>query len=139
MILNPPEEIVVFSVPFLCPPTGNHYKKPMKYVGKDGSLHLGFRLTQETKAFRDAVAIFARGRTVVPVDPKERKKARYNVRVTVTLGKGQRMDEDNCLKVALDSLQYAGVIDNDSKVHPVPFVIRDNRDNPGTEFVIERV
>jgi Holliday junction resolvase RusA-like endonuclease len=138
MILNPPEKLIAFSCPLVVP-TANHYKAPIRYTGRDGYSHLGFKLTAETKAFRQAVCIFAQGRTVVPVDAAGRRKARYNVTVTVTLGRGQRMDEDNCLKVALDALQYAGVIDNDSKVHPVPFIIRNNRDNPGTAFVIERV
>ena len=138
MILSDPETVIAFTVPLVVP-TGNHYKKPMHYTGRAGYTHLGFRLTAETKAFRQAVCIFARGRTCIPADPRERRKARYNVTVKVTLGRGQRMDEDNCLKVSLDALQYAGVIDTDSKVHPVPFIIRDNRNNPGTEFLIERV
>jgi hypothetical protein len=72
------ESCVSFTVP-LIPPSGNHYKKPCKYIGRDGFLHLGFKLTKETKAYYDAVAIFARGRTVAPYTDAERRKVRYAV------------------------------------------------------------
>src|SRR5215471_6528965 len=100
------EEVICFTVPYLIPPSGNHYKKPCRYVGRDGCLHLGFKTTKEARAYYDAVAIFAQGRTIAPFDAKERTKTRYNVQIDVYLGPNQRGDNDNFLKCGLDALVH---------------------------------
>ena len=132
------EAAVTFTVPYLTPPGGNHYKRPCKYAGRDGYLHLGFKITKAAKAYKDAVALFARGRTVAPPDALKKKTA-YDVRMTVVLGPGQRGDEDNFHKVGLDALTYAGVIHSDAYAHCVCNVVRDDRKNPRTEYIISRM
>jgi hypothetical protein len=134
------EKEVSFTVPYLCPPSGNHYKSPTRYTGKDGFAHMGFKLTKAAKAYKDAVALFARGRTVAPATDQERKRTRYRVVITVVLGPKMRGDSDNFLKVGLDSLRDCGMIHSDAFVEgPMPIVVRDQRDNPRTEFVVTRL
>jgi Holliday junction resolvase RusA-like endonuclease len=140
MILsNDIEQVVTFTVP-LTPPSVNHHTKPCKYIGKDGFLHTGRKLTGEAKAFKDAVAIFARRRTVAPATPAERRKVKYKVLVDVYLGPNQRLDADNCGKLLCDSLAYAGVIHSDAFVGD--FRVRphkDDRQNPRSEFFVSRM
>ena len=140
MNLSTIEDLVAFTVPYLTPPSVNHYTKPCKYIGKDGYLHTGRKLTAEAKAFKDAVAIFARGRTVAPLSNSERRKVKYRVEVHVYLGPLQRLDADNCGKLLCDSLEDAGVIHSDAFVGD--FRVRphkDDRQNPRTEFTVSRM
>jgi Holliday junction resolvase RusA-like endonuclease len=133
---------VHFTVPHLIPPSGNHYKKPCKYIGRDGCLHLGFKLTKETKAFYDAVAIFARRETVSPATEAERSRVRYSVEINVYLGPRQRIDFDNAWKCGLDSIVKAGVIHSDAAVDGEAsrcIVHKDQRDNPRTEYRVIRM
>lgn len=131
------EDVVSFTVPYLIPVSGNHYKVPCVYRGGDGIAHGGMRVTKETKAFKAAVAVFAQGRTVAPPDAKERK-THYDVKMTVVLGPGQRGDEDNFFKTGIDALVSAGVIHSDAYAHCVCNVVRDDRENPRTEYIIRR-
>lgn len=134
------EKTVSFEVKYLTPPSVNHLKRPCKYTGRDGARHMGFKLTKETKAFYEAVALFARGRSVTPATEAERRKARYRVESTVVLGPKARGDADNFGKAICDGLQYAGVIDTDAKVEQcVINVVRDDRENPHTYFLVERM
>lgn len=134
------EDVVCFTVPYLCPPSGNHYKTPTMYTGKDGFAHRGFKVTPEAKAFKDAVAIFSRGRTISPATERERQNVRYRVGVHVVLGSRARMDCDNSAKVAVDALQAAGVIHSDAKVVECVLTIdRNDRANPRTEFFVTRM
>jgi Holliday junction resolvase RusA-like endonuclease len=133
------EKYVAFTVP-LVPPSANHYKKTCYYIGKDGHSHRGMKRTPAANAFRDAVAIFAQGRTVAPATDKERAKVRYEVRVTVYLGPKQRGDADNFLKVTQDALQTCGIIHSDAFVYESKaIVVKDQRHNPRTEFVVIRL
>lgn len=133
------EDCICFTVPHLTPPSVNHYKQPTKYLGKDGNLHSGFKLTAQAKAFKDAVAIFARGRTVAPLTNSERRKVRYCVHVDVYLGHNQRLDADNCGKLLCDSLQNAGVIHSDAFVGDFHvFIHKTDRQTPRTEFTVSR-
>jgi len=130
-----------FTVPYLNPPTGNHYKKPTKYMGKDGGLHLGFKLTKEAQAYYDAVAIFARGESVAPSTEGERRHCSYIVRIDVYLGPGARGDFDNFWKCGLDALVKAHVIHTDACVDGEAsrcVVHKDQRDNPRTEYQVIR-
>jgi Holliday junction resolvase RusA-like endonuclease len=134
------EDVVCFTVPYLTPPSGNHYKTPTMYTGKDGYSHRGFKVTPEAKAYKDAVAIFARGRTVAPATERERKNVRYRVGVHVVLGPKARLDCDNAAKVAVDALQGAGVLHSDAKVVECVLTIdRTDRGNPRTEFFVTRM
>jgi Holliday junction resolvase RusA-like endonuclease len=134
------EKLVTFTVPYLTPPSVNHYKTPTMYTGRDGYAHRGFKLTKEAKAYKEAVALFSRGRTVAPIEDKDRRRARYRVEVHVYLGPRQRLDADNGGKLLCDALEYAGVIHSDNFV--APFTChphKDQRDNPRTEFIVERM
>lgn len=128
------ETVIAFTVPYLIPPTGNHYKNPVGYA-RSGKWK-GFVLTKEAKAYYDAVAIFAQGRSVA------QPGARYGVRVDVYLGPRQRGDFDNYWKCALDSLVRAGVIHTDAAVdgeHSKCVVHTNERTNPRTEYTITRL
>lgn len=136
------ENVIAFTVPYLIPPSGGHYKAPTRYIGRDGYSHLGFKRTKETKAYYDAVAIFAGGRTVAPHTDAERKRARYSVRIDVYLGARQRGDFDNFWKCGLDALIHCGVIHNDSAVDGEEsrcVVHKDDRSNPRTEYLVTRM
>jgi Holliday junction resolvase RusA-like endonuclease len=131
---------VSFTVSYLTPPSGNHYKKPCKYIGKDGGLHLGFKLTKEAKAYYAAVSLFAQGRTVTPETDAERRKARYEVVMDVYLGQRQRGDADNFFKCGIDALVKAGVIHSDASVfQPTARVHKHMRDNPHTTYYVARL
>lgn len=136
------EEIICFTVPLLVPTT-NHYKSPTRYTGKDGFRHLGFKLTNEAKAYRDAVCIFAQGRTVAPQTPAERRKVKYTVQMDVYLGPKQRLDSDNALKVGIDSLVWCGMIHSDASVYESKAIIhkdeRANPENPRTQYIVTRL
>lgn len=135
-----PEKIVTFTVPYLTPPSVNHYTKPCMYTGKDGLPHRGKKLTKEAIAYRDAVAIFARGRTVAPLTDAERRRVRYRIVVRVVLGYKQRLDSDNSLKVAIDSLTNCGVIHSDAYSEDSrALIVKNDRQNPRTEFTVERM
>src|SRR3981081_72380 len=124
--MEKPEDVICFSVPYLIPPSVNHHTQPCKYIGRDGYLHEGRKLTKEAKAYYDAVAIFAQGRTVAPQTDAERRKVKYSVEVDVYLGKGQRLDADNGGKCSVDALVKAHVIHSDAFV--APFKITPHHD-----------
>lgn len=111
-----------FVVPGI-PPSGNHYKAPVRR-GK----FLGFYLTKEAKAFKEAVWVAACGEKI-------RAKA-YIVEATVWMGKGDRGDADNFWKCLLDALVYAGCIDTDAKVSDIILHKRRDRANPRTEICV---
>jgi Holliday junction resolvase RusA-like endonuclease len=131
------EDVVTFTVPYLRPPSGNHYKAPCVYRDRNGYPRRGFKVTPEAKAYRDAVAIFSQGRTVAPPDALKKKTA-YDIHMTVVLGPRNKGDEDNFHKVGLDALVYAGVIHSDAFAHCVCDVIRNDRANPRTEYTVTR-
>jgi Holliday junction resolvase RusA-like endonuclease len=138
--VNETEKLVSFTVPYLTPPSTNHYTRPCMYKGKDGTPHRGKKLTKEAKAYKDAVAIFARGRTVTPATDSERRKVQYRVEVTVYLGHKQRLDSDNSLKVAIDALVSAGVLHSDAYVErSTAIIVKDQRHDPRTHFIVERM
>ena len=129
-----------FTVPGLVPVSVNHYKTPGWFRKRDGSIRLGFYLTRDAKAYRDAVAIFAQGRSVVPETERERVRVKYAVRVDVYLGKRQRLDADNAGKVCLDALQNCGVIHSDAYVIECKLNLhKEDRQHPRTEFLVRRM
>jgi Holliday junction resolvase RusA-like endonuclease len=124
-------KVIVFEVP-LTPPSVNHYKKPIKLHTRNGIVN-SYARTPEAEAFRDAVAIFARGQSLIPATTKERREIRYRLIATVFLGEGQRGDGDNFFKVLADSVANAGVIHSDARVRSWHIEVEDNdRKNPRT-------
>jgi Holliday junction resolvase RusA-like endonuclease len=122
---------IILEIPFT-PPSVNHYKKPITLRTSNGP-RLSFALTDEARAFRDAVAIFARGQTLVPLTATERTKIRYALTVTVFLGKNESGDADNYWKCIADSLVKAGVIHSDARVRRWHIEVEDeDRQNPRT-------
>ena len=118
------------TIPLL-PPSANHYTRPCVYRGRDGQTHRGKMLTAEAKAFHQAVAIFVQGRRMV--DSKA-----YRITLTVHLGYKQRGDLMNFEKVMTDSLQYAGVFPNDSRVMEYKLIMGERDwENPRSEVLIE--
>jgi Holliday junction resolvase RusA-like endonuclease len=136
------EDVICFTVPLLVP-TANHYRDPVRFIGRNGYLRLGFKLTKEAKAYQEAVAIFAHGRTVSPATAAERRKARYTVQMDVYLGPRQRLDSDNALKVGIDSLVRCGVLHSDANVYESRAIIhkdeRNNPENPRTQYLVTRM
>jgi Holliday junction resolvase RusA-like endonuclease len=136
------QDAIQFTVPYLNPPSGNHYKKPCRYTGRDGFSHLGYKVTKAAKAYYDAVAIFARGQSVAPLTDAERRRVRYAVRIDVYLGPRARGDFDNFWKCGLDALAHCGAIHSDAAVdgeNSKCVVHRDQRDNPRTMYQITRL
>lgn len=135
------ENIIAFTVPYLIPPSCNHLWQNCMYTSKKTGLPVqGRKISKEAKAFRDAVAIFSHGRSVIPA--LHRKRARYSVVIDVYLGKGQRGDFDNFWKCGLDALVLCGIIHADSAVDGRVsrcIVHTDERDNPRTEYLITQL
>lgn len=113
---------ISFTVP-LVPPSVNHYVKHTR-----SGRHY---VTQEAKAFKAAVIIFAARKAVVA--------KRYAVVCSIYLGKGGRGDVDNFGKCVLDSLVSAKVIHSDAAV--ASFMLEKFRDpeNPRTEITVRGV
>jgi len=92
-------------------------------------------VTPEGKAFKEAVAIFARGASIAPSTAAEQREVRYALYVRVFLGKGQRGDGDNFWKCVADGLTEAGVIHSDARVKRWRLDVEDtDRENPRTEI-----
>jgi Holliday junction resolvase RusA-like endonuclease len=129
-----------FTVHYLIPPTGNHYKSACKYIGRDGNLHLGFKITPAALAYYDAVAIFAQGACVSPKTENERREVNYAITMDVYLGPRQRGDADNFLKCGVDGLVKAGVIHSDANVKVCKVTVhRENRDYPHTTYNVRQM
>jgi Holliday junction resolvase RusA-like endonuclease len=101
---------------------------------------LGFKLTKQTKAYYEAVAIFASGETVAPETDAERRTAKYRVEMHVYYPPKKRGDIDNHAKAGIDALVRCGVIHSDHNVVELMAIPhRDDRENPRTEYTIERL
>ena len=123
---------IIFWVPGI-PPTVNHYKTPIKIRTRTGEVRESFAITKEAEAYRQTVAIFARGRSIAPAfnNHAARKRIRYGLCVTVFLGKGDRGDGDNFWKCLADALAHAHVIHSDARVKVWHMdVVSNDRDNP---------
>lgn len=117
----------------LVPPTVNHYKKPALFPRKRGGPPVpGMVMTKQAKAFKAAVAIFARGESLAPATESERRKVRYMLVATVYLGYKQRGDGDNFWKCLADGLVEAGVIHSDAAVTKWHIDVARDRENPRT-------
>jgi len=127
------------EIPGLTPPSVNHYKVPVMVRTRQGRVK-SFAITPEARAFQDAVAVFAGGRSLTPETKKERDKVVYCVEAMIVLGAKDRLDIDNGMKVLLDGLQKAGVIHSDARVGEMHVkMVWDQRDNPRTEIEVSIV
>lgn len=126
--------VVRIQSPGLIPPSVNHYKVPVIARTRNGPKKT-FMVTPEGKAYKAAVAIFARGQSIAPGTDAERLKVRYALYVKVFLGKGQKGDGDNFWKCIADGLTEAGVIHSDARVRRWRLDVEDtDRENPRTEI-----
>jgi Holliday junction resolvase RusA-like endonuclease len=107
---------VTITVPDEVPPSVNHYKDPIIITGRDHHRHISFKTTDDARAFKQWLAVCARGKTVVPGTDAERRRVRYRLRLIVYLGPHQRLDGDNSFKCVADGLKDAGVIHSDARV-----------------------
>ena len=130
---------VSFTVP-LVPPSVNHYWiETYQYNRIIKKTVLAKALSPEAVAFKSAVAVFAKGRTVIPVDATKYQlsKVRYALNVTVYLGVGERGDGDNFFKGIGDGLVDAGVIHSDARIKSWHIEVDDtDRKNPRTEIQV---
>ena len=117
-LMKPRQELTIV-VP-LEPPTVNMYVRHTR-AGRH-------YVTAEAKAYLEAVAIFARGRSVAG-------KA-YRVSFIVYQGKGSKGDVDNYAKCVLDGLARAGVIHSDAAVNLLTIAKARDWDNPRTEITV---
>lgn len=135
------EFVVAFTVPHLIPPSVNHIWQPIVYTSRKTGLPVrGRKISPEGRAFRNAVAIFSRGRSVIPA--LNRKRAKYGVLIDVYLGPNQRGDFDNFFKAGLDALVLCGVIHSDAAVDgrlSRCIVHKEDRENPRTEYTVTRL
>jgi crossover junction endodeoxyribonuclease RusA len=125
---------VSFTVP-LVPPGVNNYVKHTR-----SGRHY---VTDNARAFKDAVIILARGKSVIG--------RAFQVEAVVYLGHKQKGDVDNFGKLILDALADAGVFQKAnlrrplvtptqlSDAHVSDLILRRRRDvdNPRTEITIE--
>lgn len=126
--------VVRIQIPGLIPPSVNHYKVPVIAKTRNGPKRT-YMVTAEGKAFKHAVAIFARGSSIAPSTSAQRTKVRYALYARVYLGKGQRGDGDNFWKCIADGLTEAGVIHSDARVKRWRLDVEDtDRENPRTEI-----
>ena len=88
----------------------------------------GHYKTPEAKAFATHVALCAGKHRNANIEAE-------CVEITITLGKGQRMDIDNCAKVILDSLVRCGVIRSDATIRHL-VIGKCRGENPQTEIWI---
>jgi Holliday junction resolvase RusA-like endonuclease len=112
-------EIVVYDIP----PSVNHYRGFNRKTGV-------WFVRQQALNFK--ALVFAAAVQKKPfVSAKE-----YAVTADIYLPKGQRGDVDNFAKVILDSLQYAGVVENDSRIRTLSITKHQNAHTPRTEIHI---
>jgi crossover junction endodeoxyribonuclease RusA len=111
--------MIEFSVP-LIPPSANHYVKHTR-TGRH-------YVTSEAKAFKEAVALCGRGRSM--------RATAYSVAIAIFLGKGQKGDLDNFAKCCLDAIVDAGIIDTDAKVNSLALSKTRRVQDPHTEIRI---
>ncbi|MCL6481040.1 MAG: RusA family crossover junction endodeoxyribonuclease [Firmicutes bacterium] len=115
-------DALTITVP-LVPPSVNHYVRHTR-TGRH-------YVTREGKAYKRAVALFARGKCV--------RAKRYELEAVIYLGYGQRGDGDNFWKVVADGLVEAGVIHSDAAVSDWILRKRRDRNNPRTEITVRGI
>lgn len=115
----------------LVPPSVNSYVRH----ARNGRHYV----TVEARAFKEAVAVYARGRTAIPESATTLAKigrVRYHVHIRVMLAAKQRLDCDNAVKVPMDALVDCGVIHSDAAVTTLSVSMGRDAANPRTEIEI---
>lgn len=126
---------VEFEIPGLTPPSVNHYLNKRIWARRDGTPYIAVLQSPKAKAFKWAVAMYARGQSVAGD-----RKSRYRVSIDIYLGPRQRGDADNFAKVCLDGLQACGCIHSDANVVTCNITVhKHERHNPRTKFIVERL
>jgi crossover junction endodeoxyribonuclease RusA len=100
------------------PPSVNHYKKIGRMVKtKSGKMYQQRVNSDETKTFYFQVYMLTK-KQMPPEWPKSVDSATisYEIRVSLHPPDEKRRDIDNVLKVLLDSLMHAKVINDDSQI-----------------------
>ena len=115
--------VLSFTVP-LVPPTVNHY---VRHTRKGEHY-----LTRAAKAFKDAVAICAAGRSI------DDDAKRVQVAISIYLGRGDRGDIDNYPKCVLDGLKGT-VIKSDAMVKCLLVTLERDAANPRTVIGLWRL
>lgn len=120
--------MITINVPFL-PPSVNHYTLPGRFGGR--------YKTKEAKKFETDFAYFVNGQSVVGKS--------FSVSIYITLGKGERGDTDNYLKLTVDALADNGVFVSpkgkelsDAYVDQL-YVCRDRKSRPETSSMVIKV
>lgn len=108
------------SIPAI-PPSANHYKS----VTKRGHWYR----TTESEDFAYKLALAARQYSNQKIEAEE-------VHIRLFLGKGDRMDVDNCAKLPIDSLVRCGVIRSDASITRLVVEKFREPDHPRTEMWI---
>lgn len=112
-------DVVEIIVP-MTPTSVNHYVKHTR-----SGRHY---VTKEAKAFKSAVALFAKGQQI--------RLEAYYIEIWLNLGKKVRLDLDNAPKLILDALVDAGVIHSDAAVTDLTVHKRRNWAKPSTQITI---
>lgn len=110
------------------PPSGNNYKRARVVTPRGGKSFTSWYDTEAAKAWWATVERIAAGRTI--------RGDSYTVSYAVHVKNLAGADVDNYAKCVLDSLQKAGVIDNDKKVIDLHGYRRIDRANPRTVIVV---
>ncbi len=118
--LPPPSQSEIRLTIPLVPPSVNHYVKHTR-----SGRHY---VTQEAKAFKEAICILAAGKAVTA--------KRYAVVLKAFFGKGHRGDVDNLGKCVLDGLVSAGCIHSDAAVDELTIQKFRDWENPRTEITV---
>lgn len=106
------------------PPSGNHYKSYRIIVPRQGKPFVSWYVTDEAEAWFRSVAAVAQGQQL--------RGPSYEVKAIIYLPNRRLIDLDNGFKVIGDSLQHAGVIDNDKHIADLHLHRRTDRENPRT-------
>lgn len=144
------QDRVSFVIP-LTPPSVNHYKVPVKIRTREG-IKSSYALTPEAQSFLGAMALFARGETLIPSNSIERKSIHYGLFVNIYQGllpmrvgetrqRSETGDGDNYWKCVADGLgaKWGRVIHDDRRVRTWMLEVWDNdRENPRTEVTAVR-
>lgn len=107
---NQARPVLKFTVP-LVPPGVNHYVKHTR-----SGRHY---VTAEASAFKQAVAIYARGRSV--------QGKSFSVTLMIVLGKGDRGDVDGFPKLVLDGMADCGIFEDRKGKRVSDAYVRDLR------------
>jgi crossover junction endodeoxyribonuclease RusA len=110
---------VHITVPLVPPSVNSYVRHTLK--GKH-------YVTAEAKAFKEAVVLLSRGKSV--------SAEAYSVTTHIFYGKGQRGDLDNRAKLILDGLVDAGVIHSDAAIRELHMGKHRDEHNPRTEITV---